>query len=88
MIERRQRTANRSAGLAIGLMLLFFVVALGNWEGMIGLALGLLLYAIALAHVPLAIVAVVAAFGTGQHVKNRWIYAYFGGFLFAAVGIP
>jgi serine/threonine-protein phosphatase 6 regulatory ankyrin repeat subunit B len=81
-----QRLANRFTLLAIGLMIFFFLVAaIGDWEGMIGLALGLLLYFIALAHVPLGLAAMISAFRTGDHVQNSWVYGYFGLYLVAAI---
>jgi len=87
MSERSQHTANRSALLAVGLMVLFVIVSVaGDWEGMIGLALGLMLYFIALLHVPLGIVALVAAYKSGNYWRNLWIYFYFGGFAIAAIG--
>lgn len=87
MSARSQRTANRSTFLAIGLLLVFFLVsALGDWEGLEGLALGLMIYFIALLHVPLGIVAVVAGFKSGKHWRNSWIYLYFGAFALVAIG--
>ena len=81
-----QRVANRATFIALGLLLLFFLIAAaGDWEGMIGLALGLLLYFIALAHVPLGLVALIAAFRTGRLLPNLWVYGYFGAFALAAV---
>lgn len=86
MSDRSQRTANRSALLAIGLVLIYFLIAaLGDWEGMEGLALGLMIYFIALLHIPLSIVAVVAAFKSGRHWRNSWIYLYFGTFALVVI---
>ena len=83
---KAQRLANRSALIAIGLMIFYFLVAaIGDWEGMIGLALGFLLYFIALAHVPLGLLAMISAFRTGDHLLNSWIYVYFCLYLVAAV---
>lgn len=66
-----QRLANRATLISLGLLLLYFLIAAaGDWEGMIGLALGLLLYFIALAHIPLGLIALVAAFRTGRLVPN------------------
>ncbi len=80
-----QRLANRATLIALGLLLLFFLIAgFGDWEGMIGLALGLLLYFIALAHIPLGLVALYAAFRTRRPLRNLWVFGYFIAFALAA----
>ncbi len=84
--SKYQRFAHRSTFIAMGLLLLFFVIAaVGDWGGMIGLALGLMLYFVALLHIPLGIIAIIAAAKTGRHRQNSWIYGYFG--LFAVTGL-
>ena len=74
----RPRLARRATFLAMALSAFCgFVTVAFDWEGMIGLALGLLYYGALLAHLPLGLVAVFGAISSGRHLANLWIHGYF-----------